>query len=72
MPPQHPSTRTFCLLPATTHALFPYWNPVKFDPPKTEDEVSAHVGMFNPRTNASFYEMGQEVVSAVREAVSGT
>jgi hypothetical protein len=59
-PPQHPTKRTFCLLPSTTHPLWPFWKPVTFDVNKTEDEVASHLGMFNPRS-----------VKAVHEAMDG-
>jgi hypothetical protein len=42
---------------------------VSFDVKTTEDEVAAHLGMFNPRTNMSFYEMGLDVVNAIAEAM---
>lgn len=68
-PPQHLTKRTFCLLPSTNHPLWPFWKPVTFDTKKTEDEVASHLGMFNPRSNMSFYELGLDVVNAVAEAM---
>jgi hypothetical protein len=67
--PEHVTKRTFCVQPATTHPVSPYWKPVTFDCKNTEDEVAAHLGMFNPRTNMSFYEMGLDVVRAISEAL---
>jgi hypothetical protein len=68
-PPDQVFKRTFCLLPAESHPLWPFWKPVTYDTKKTEDEVACHLGMFNPRTNMSFYEMGLDVVNAIAEAV---
>ena len=69
VPPDQIFKRTFCLLPAESHPLWPFWKPVTYDTKKTEDEVACHLGMFNPRTNMSFYEMGLDVVNAIAEAV---
>lgn len=33
------------------------------------DEVSAHMGMFNPRTNDGFYDLGLEVVRGIGERI---
>ena len=33
------------------------------------DEVSAHMGMFNPKTNDGFYELGLEVVHVIGERI---
>jgi hypothetical protein len=33
--------------------------------------VASHLGMFNPRSNMSFYELGLDVVKAVHEAMDG-
>lgn len=64
----HPQPRTFCILPASTHPLFPCWRPSQSAVP--EDEVAAHIGMFNPVTNEAFYEIGLDVCASVIEAVA--
>ncbi|GHJ90247.1 hypothetical protein NliqN6_6649 [Naganishia liquefaciens] len=64
----HPQPRTFCILPASTHPLSPCWRPSQSTVP--EDEVAAHIGMFNPVTNEAFYEIGLDVCASVLEAVA--
>lgn len=34
-----------------------------------KDEVSAHMGMFNAKTNDGFYELGLQVVRALAERI---
>ncbi|KAJ9115950.1 hypothetical protein QFC22_005093 [Naganishia vaughanmartiniae] len=72
IPPSHPtypSSRSFCLLPSTTHPLYTSWQPTVFSPTQVEDEVSAHIGMFNARTNEGFYKLGLDVARDVEEAL---
>lgn len=64
---KYPDDRTFCILPASTHALAPCWRPSRSRIP--EDEVAAHIGMFNPATNEAFYKVGLDVCASVVEAV---
>ncbi|KAJ9107647.1 hypothetical protein QFC21_001107 [Naganishia friedmannii] len=67
-PPSHPTERSFCLLPATTHPLHSSWRATTFSA-KTEDEVGAHIGMFNAAANEGFYNLGLDVARAVEEAL---
>ncbi|KZP00208.1 hypothetical protein CALVIDRAFT_470136, partial [Calocera viscosa TUFC12733] len=63
----NPQERNFSLLPSPTSPLRALWRPQTNTLAK--DEVDAHIGMFEPRSNDGYYELGLEVVSAVREAV---
>ena len=70
LPPQPPKqtlSRTFTILPATTHPTYPKW--VRASNNLATDEVSAHMGMFNPKTNDGFYELGLEVVHVIGERI---
>ena len=66
-PPKELVSRTFAILPPTTHPLYPQFAPASNTLAK--DEASAHMGMFNPRTNDGFYDLGLEVVREIGERV---
>ncbi|ADV20132.1 Hypothetical Protein CGB_B1020W [Cryptococcus gattii WM276] len=66
-PPVHLVSRTFAILPPTPHLLFPRWRPATNTIAK--DEVSAHMGMFNPKTNDGFYDLGLAVVKEIGERI---
>lgn len=78
-PPSFPSSRTFIVLPP--HASH---NPVTtgFDADDSvssrfltapngiaADEIQAHTGMFEAKTNDGYYQLGLEVSRVIREAV---
>ncbi|WWC70424.1 uncharacterized protein I206_104375 [Kwoniella pini CBS 10737] len=70
LPPNPPTqlvSRTFAILPPMTHPLYKYFNAASNNLAK--DEVSAHMGMFNPKTNDGFYDLGLEVVRAIGEKI---
>jgi hypothetical protein len=62
-PPEYLVTRTFCILPPTTHPLYPKF--IAASNTLAKDEVSAHMGMFNAKTNDGFYELGLVVANAI-------
>ncbi|ODN79712.1 hypothetical protein L202_03636 [Cryptococcus amylolentus CBS 6039] len=66
-PPDHLVARTFSILPPTNHPLYPYFRPASNTLAK--DEVSAHMGMFNPKTNDGFYDLGLAVVKEIGERI---
>ncbi|WWC61647.1 uncharacterized protein I303_104231 [Kwoniella dejecticola CBS 10117] len=66
-PPTQLVSRTFGILPPTTHPLYTYFNAASNSIAK--DEVSAHMGMFNPKTNDGFYDLGLEVVRVIGEKI---
>lgn len=66
-PPVHLVGRTFAILPPASHPLFPLWRPATNSLAK--DEVSAHMGMFNPKTNDGFYDLGLAVVKEIGERI---
>ncbi|OXG36566.1 hypothetical protein C367_00093 [Cryptococcus neoformans Ze90-1] len=66
-PPVHLVSRTFAILPPTSHPLYPLWRHAANTLAK--DEVSAHMGMFNPKTNDGFYDLGLAVVKEIGERI---
>ncbi|WVR07297.1 hypothetical protein IAU60_004338 [Kwoniella sp. DSM 27419] len=70
LPPSPPTqlvSRTFAILPPTNHPLYPYF--VAASNTKASDEVSAHMGMFNPKTNDGFYDLGLDVARVIGERI---
>ncbi|KAI0033340.1 hypothetical protein K488DRAFT_77953 [Vararia minispora EC-137] len=62
----HISERTFVVLPTSRDAA------AHFEGARNtlaEDEVQAHIGMFEPSTNDGYYQLGLTVASVVREAL---
>lgn len=55
--------RTFAILPPRSHPLMDRWLPALNT--KAKDEVTAHMGMFNPRSNDGFYDLGLSVAGLV-------
>ncbi len=66
-PPKELVSRTFAILPPTTHPLYPRFFPSSNT--IATDEISAHMGMFNPRTDDGFYDLGLEVVRGLGERI---
>ncbi|ORY32635.1 hypothetical protein BCR39DRAFT_523294 [Naematelia encephala] len=62
-PPSYLISRTFCILPPMSHPLYPVF--VAASNTVAADEVSAHMGMFNPKTNDGFYDLGLEVIKVL-------
>ncbi|WOO85647.1 uncharacterized protein LOC62_07G009144 [Vanrija pseudolonga] len=52
--------RTFAIVPSSSGATADAWIPASNS--RASDEVEAHTGMFNPRTNDGFYDLGLAVV----------
>ncbi|KAL1405372.1 hypothetical protein Q8F55_009003 [Vanrija albida] len=52
--------RTFAIVPSASGATADAWIPASNT--RASDEVEAHTGMFNPRTNDGFYDLGLAVV----------
>ncbi|WVQ67903.1 uncharacterized protein L199_006108 [Kwoniella botswanensis] len=70
LPPSPPTqlvSRTFAILPPMTHPLYKHFDTASNTIAK--DEVSAHMGMFNPKTNDGFYDLGLEVVRVIGEKI---
>jgi hypothetical protein len=67
-PPDHPSPRTFCLLPESTEDAFRHFVPARNT--LAEDEVRAHVSMFEPGRNDGYYQLGLEVAAVIRQALA--
>ena len=66
-PPANLISRTFCILPPTTHPLYSRF--IQASNTLAKDEVSAHMGMFNPKTNDGFYDLGLAVVRCIGERI---
>lgn len=60
-------SRTFAILPSREHPLRTRWIPARNT--QAKDEVEAHMGMFNPRTNDGFYDLGLAVVRKIADRV---
>jgi len=74
LPPKgssNPSPRTFIILPKANTGANP--DPAKYFLPAenhvAEDEVEAHTGMFNAKTNDGYYGLGLRVVDVIRNAL---
>jgi len=67
MPPAHPQPRTFCTLPENPSSAFQHFVPA----PNTlaEDEVRAHVSMFDPAKNDGYYQLGLEAAALIRQSI---
>lgn len=57
------SRRTFAIVPSPSEALATHWTPQVNAIAK--DEVTAHMGMFNPRQNDGFYDLGLATVRII-------
>jgi hypothetical protein len=67
-PPANLSPRTFCLLPEPSSDAFQRFVPA----PNTlaENEVRAHVTMFEPTKNDGYYQLGLEAAAVIRQAIT--
>ncbi|GMK54501.1 hypothetical protein CspeluHIS016_0110870 [Cutaneotrichosporon spelunceum] len=59
----HLGRRTFAILPSPSEAIAAHWMAAVNTLAK--DEVSAHMGMFNPRHNDGFYDLGLATVRVI-------
>lgn len=59
--------RTFCVLPKRGSRDASLWEPTKNR--LAQDEVGAHVSMFNPKENDGYYDLGLRTAHIVREAM---
>ena len=66
-PPTHTLSRTFCILPPTSLGLEKDF--IQASNSRASDEVSAHMGMFDPKTNDGFYDLGLGLVRRIGEKV---
>jgi hypothetical protein len=67
-PPAHISPRTFCLLPESSSDAFQRFIPARNT--LAENEVRAHVTMFEPTKNDGYYQLGLEAAAVIREAIA--
>ncbi|KAG6869330.1 hypothetical protein C0993_000083 [Termitomyces sp. T159_Od127] len=65
--PPFSATRTFILLPKRASPQYAYFSPAKNT--KALDEVQAHIGMFNAKTNDGYYELGLATAKIIRESL---
>ena len=67
-PPANLPPRTFCLLPEPSSDAIQHFVPA----PNTlaENEVRAHVGMFQPAKNDGYYQLGLEAAAVIRQAIA--
>jgi len=61
------SARTFIVLPKANSRYAPYFLEARNG--LAPDELQAHTGMFSPKKNDGYYELGLETVKIIREAV---
>ena len=66
-PPVYPLPRTFCVLPETSSSAFQHFVPA----PTTfaEDEVHAHISMFDPEKNDGYYQLGLDAAAMIRRSI---
>jgi hypothetical protein len=67
-PPANPSPRTFCLLPESSSDAFQRFVPARNT--LAENEVGAHVSMFEPTKNDGYYQLGREVAAVICQAIA--
>ncbi|KAG5341942.1 hypothetical protein C0989_006785 [Termitomyces sp. Mn162] len=65
--PPFSAARTFTLLPKRASPQYAYFLPAKNT--KALDEVQAHIGMFNAKTNDGYYELGLATAKVIRESL---
>ncbi|KAH7887603.1 hypothetical protein F5I97DRAFT_1951604 [Phlebopus sp. FC_14] len=66
-PPAHSDSRTFIILPArSSPAAAHYLSAANCI---ATDEIQAHTGMFEPRNNDGYYQLGLATARAIQEAV---
>ncbi|KAI0353486.1 hypothetical protein OH77DRAFT_1497209 [Trametes cingulata] len=66
-PPTNPSPRTFAVLPRPNTPLGSHF--VANRNTLASDEIQAHTGMFDSKTNDGYYQLGLSTAQLVREAV---
>jgi hypothetical protein len=66
LPPKtraHPTARTFCILPGDAKDAARW---VRAPNTLAANEIDAHMGMFEGRTNDGYYQLGLDTVAVVR------
>ncbi|PIL36979.1 hypothetical protein GSI_00671 [Ganoderma sinense ZZ0214-1] len=66
-PPAYPSNRTFIVLPHRNSPLATHFMPNRNT--LASDEIQAHTGMFDTKTNDGYYQLGLVTAKLIREAV---
>ncbi len=66
-PPNFPSSRTFAVLPNRNSAIATHFAPNHNS--IAADEIQAHTGMFDSKTNDGYYDLGLSSAKLIREAV---
>ncbi|KDQ64254.1 hypothetical protein JAAARDRAFT_118213 [Jaapia argillacea MUCL 33604] len=66
-PPAHMTPRTFIVLPDSSSPYASHFFPTRNT--LAEDEVQAHIGMFEASTNDGYYELGLETAMVIREGI---
>jgi len=67
-PPTNLSPRTFCILPDPSSDAFQRF--VQAPNTLAENEVRAHVTMFEPTKNDGYYQLGLEAAAVIRQAIA--
>lgn len=69
----YPEPRTFIILPKPKRSGSADLDPANYHlasvNSRAEDEIEAHTGMFDPKTNDGYYELGLGVVEVIRNAL---
>ncbi|KAG9046548.1 hypothetical protein FS837_004204 [Tulasnella sp. UAMH 9824] len=69
----HPEPRTFVILPKRKASGSADLDPANYHLAavnnRADDEIDAHTGMFDPKTNDGYYELGLGVVEVIRNAL---
>ena len=67
-PPAHPAPRTFAVLPHPRSQPASHFVPNRNT--LAADEIQAHTGMFDAKTNDGYYELGLASAQLIRVAVT--
>ncbi|EPT03644.1 hypothetical protein FOMPIDRAFT_1035267 [Fomitopsis schrenkii] len=70
VPPAHPDARTFIVLPKRETILAEHF--IEARNTLAEDEVKAHTGMFDSKTNDGYYELGLVTAQFIRDAIANS
>ena len=69
-PPAYPEPRTFAILPHRNAPIATHFQPNRNT--LASDEIQAHTGMFDSKTNDGYYELGLMTAQLIRDALNAS